>query len=130
MAVDVKVVHKIDKDYVKIEANASRMPTRYFKVPANKADSFCATYKKETSRNNTRNYVSMFLGVLGACGLASFFTKNLKKTAQTIIGVAAGILGVFGASFYSASKAVKNDEKMQKQHNATEIFQEKKKFPI
>ena len=130
MALDVKISQKIDKDFVKVEANSSHAPTRYFKVEKDKADLFCATYKKEASRNTTRNYVAMFVSVLAACGITGVFTNKLSKTLQTVAGIAAGIAGLAGATFYTTKKAISNEDKMLKQFNATEIFEEKKQLPI
>ena len=130
MALDVKISQKIDNNFVKVEANSSHAPTRYFKVEKDKADSFCASYKKEASRNTTRNYVAMFVSVLAACGITGVFTNKLSKTLQTVAGVAAGIVGLAGATFYTTKKAISNEDKMLKQFNATEIFEEKKQLPI
>ena len=131
MAIDVKIASKLDKDFVKVEANSSHAPTRYFKVPKEKADTFCTTYKKDASKNSTRNYIVMFVSVLGACGIAGIFTKNMKKAIQTITGVVAGIAGLIGGSFFSAKKAISNEEKMLNEFKASEIYpQEKKKMPI
>ena len=130
MALEVKVAQKIDKDYVKVEANSPQVPTRYFKVPAPKADSFCSSYEKEAKRNSTRNYVAMFISVLTACGITGIFTKSLNKTLQTVAGITAGLAGLAGATFFSTKKAIANEEEMLKQYNASEIFQDKKKMPI
>ena len=130
MALDVNIVQNIDKTHVKVEAKSSHMPTRYFKVEKNNADAFCANYKKEARRNSTRNYISMFISVVGACGVTGLFTKNQSKTLQRISGIIAGIVGLAGATLYSTKKAISNEDKMLKQHNATEILQTKKKMPI
>lgn len=130
MAIDIKVLQNIDNKYVKVEASSTHAPTRYFKVPKENADSFCTRYKKEGNRNTTRNYVTMFISVLAACGITGIFTKNLNKTAQTISGIVAGIAGLAGATYYSTKKAISNEEKMLQQFNANEIFKEKKELPI
>lgn len=130
MAVTTKINRKLDNDCVQIEITSKKTWTRYFKVPESKADSFCASYKKndkKIKRMSTAAFVlSPFIGTI----IALPFTKNLGRGARTGIGIAAGIASAIGSVFAMAPVIEKNNNKLLKKFDAEEIFYENKNFPI
>ena len=124
MAVTAEITRKFDNGNVQVEKKKKNASTKYYEVPANKADSFIKTYKDRAKKNlyltNSVFAGSILAGVLLASALVKKFVKNkfLKFALPTMGGIVASIAGMMGTWNYIDKK----DNEIIKQHNAKEIF--------
>ena len=130
MGLSVEIGKKLDNNCVEVTVNSPKCPTRFFKVPENKADEFCKQYK-----NNDSNSGFITAGVItgtaiASCSIANILAKNLSKIYRNGIGVLVGIASVLAATVATAPLAVKREEQVLKQFNAIEIEHNRKEFPI
>lgn len=128
MAVEAKVNRVLENDYVQVEVKAKNVGPRYFKVHKDRADEFCASYKKNDKKmtfiTNAFFIASAFLGSL----IAQIFTRNLKnKALQMTIGIVGAAIGAVGSVFGSVGILEKNGKRLLEKFNAEQIFYEDKK---
>lgn len=130
MAIDLKVNRKLDNNYVQVEATSKKTYTKFFKVPQDKVDAFCASYKKHDKNMKYLSNTTFVLSTILGCLLVSPFTKKIGSGARLAIGILAG-MGAATASVFGTAKIMQNkQDKLLKNFNAQEIFYEDKKLPI
>ncbi len=123
MGIDTKITRQLDNNYVQVDVTSKKTEPRYFKVPAQKADSFAKNYKKTDKRisylTNTAFVVSTFAGCIGA----NMLTKNMaNKTLKFVLCTAAGIGGAIASIFATSSYIESQQDKLMKTHQAKEIY--------
>lgn len=125
MGIDAKITSNLDNNCVQVEMkNAKGGPCKYFRVPADKADSFITNYKKNDKNTsfitNTTFVASIFTGVL----LSNYITKKFMKngTLRWIINTIAGIAGATASIVASSNYIDSKNNKLLKQHNAQQIY--------
>ena len=133
MAIDSKISRKFPDNTVQVDVTAKKMPTRYFKLPEEKADSFVKSYNKYDSNTRTISTTLLLLltlagGIIGNKGARDFKAKPFwQYTISTICAMA----GCFGSTLLTADIMQTKEAKLLKAHNAREIsYEENKKFPI
>ncbi len=130
MAVTAQVTQKLDNNNVRVEVSGKKIPTRYFKVPENKADSFCRNFEKN-DRNTGYITGGIIIGaVLGVCTAANILLQKTTPIVRRSVGLAAGVATTIGAMYATAPLTVKREDNLLKEFNASEMNFEKKKFPI
>ena len=102
MAIETKITRKLDNNCVQVEVNGKNMPTRFFKVPEDKADEFCVSYRKNDHGNSLIANTALITSVLGGSFLGSILTGKVFKfekisrlTGGTIMACLAGFSSVF-----------------------------------
>ena len=130
MAVDIKVNRKLDNNHVQIEATSKKSFTRFFKVPEDKADEFCASYKKHENKMKWLSNISFILATMIGCAVVSPLTRKASSGARLGVGVIAGVIGGT-ASVFATSKIMENkSDKLLKSFKAEEIIYNDNSLPI
>lgn len=122
MGLTTEIAGRIDNNYLQVNATSNKTNTKSFRVPAQKADLFMNSYKKQEKRinilTNTAFGVSAFSGVL----LTSLLTKNIKKTAlKYIFNTTGGVALAIGSIVASSKYIERQQEKLLKKFGASEI---------
>lgn len=130
MAVDLKISRKLDNNYVQVDVSSKNMQTKYYRVPQNKADSFCANYKKNDKSMNFKSNAAFIGAAFAGCIGASFLTKNLKSAAKFAIGIVSGVVCGTAATYGMAGAMEKSYKNLLATHGAEQIFYDDKKSII
>ena len=130
MAVHPHITRTLDNNYVQIDVNSKKAPTRYFRVPKTLADEFCKSYKKRDKRDTLiSNGVTFGSGIL-ACAAIYPFTRKIGSTARMTLGIIGGIAAAIGSTILANKIMIPKHEKFIKSFNAEEIYYDNKKFPV
>ena len=123
MAVDIKVARRLSNNYAQVDVTPKNMDTRHYKMPADKVDSFTASYKKFDS--NTRfNSTLLMTGLVLLGGFAGVMIPKLLKARSVVslvCGVAGAVLGDVCSTIITAKNMQKNEEKILKENQAEEL---------
>ena len=130
MAIKLNVTQKLDNNHVQIEVEHPKVPTRYFKVPENKADEFCKAYKQFNTDQSVWSAIRVATPSILLCGIANYLTKNKSKTTQWITGIATGLVSVYTALNLNTKLLINKEDSLLKKHNAEELNFEVKSLPF
>lgn len=123
MGVETEITKSLGSNYVQVDVTSKKEPVRYFKVPAPKADEFCAGYKKQNRKMSIFANTLFGVSTLGGVIIVSLFTKKLKNTfLKYALCTAGGIAGGIGSFFASGNYFENMQQKFLKKFNAKEIF--------
>lgn len=129
MAITTSVTRKFDNNFVQVEVNSTNSNPRYYKVPAEKADSFQAEYIKSSKKMYNWSTILTICSVIGGTGLAIACTQRLSnKLAKFAISAATGILAGVISTYEANKSSVKSHKNMLEEYNAQEIDYSKHKF--
>lgn len=126
-SIEMKVDRKLANNYVQVEATSKKTYTKYFKVPEQKADSFCADYKKHDKKMKRLSNISFIGATIAGCAIVSPLTKNLSSATKLCIGIFAGMVAAVGSVFCTAKVMEKQQNKLLKEFGAEEIFYDENK---
>lgn len=122
MPITSAVTRKFDNNYVQVEIQGKKYDTRYYKVPEDRADSFQAEYKKNSSKAGWVSNGLMILGLAALTAVSYFATKKMEnKSLKTMIAMFAGVTGGIAGTFAGAKIESKNHQNLLYKYNATEI---------
>ena len=127
MSIDAKITNQLDNNNVQVEINRNKGgQTKYFKVPANKADSFIASYKKNDKNTSFITNTAFVASILGGVLLSNFITKKCIKSTSLrwIISTLAGIGGATASVVVSSDYIDSKNKKIIQMHNAQQIYYE------
>ena len=124
MATEINITKKLDNNHVQVEITPKKVPTRYFKVPTQKADEFCKAYKNFDKEQSIWSAVRIAFPTVLLCGIANHFTKGKSKVTQWGAGVGIGILSMMGTMRWNIKTLIKKEDKLLQQFNAQEFEKE------
>lgn len=130
MAISAEIKQKIDNNCVRVEVSGKKVPTRYFRVPEDKADTFCEQYKKNDTRTGYLTGAITVGAVLAVCATINALMQKAAPVVKRSIGIGAGIITAIGSLWATAPLVVKREDKLLNQFGANEISFERTKFPI
>jgi len=131
MAVTTAVTRKFDNNFVQVEVKAKKDEPRYYKVPADKADSFQKEYVANSKKMRRLSDAMFFLSFPVTIGLSYLCTKKIEsKNLRMLIGVIAGIVGGVGTSYAGVNMTIKNHKEFLEKYNSEEIDYSESKLPI
>lgn len=130
MAISAEIKQKIDNNCVRVEVSGKKVPTRYFRVPEDKADIFCEQYKKNDTRTGYLTGAITVGAVLAVCATINALMQKAAPVVKRSIGIGAGIITAIGSLWATAPLVVKREDKLLNQFGANEINFERTKFPI
>ena len=119
MALTSSVVKNYDNGYVKIEIGQKNREPKYYLVPENNADTFEKEYKTNAKKMTWASSLLM-VGVIVATllPLSAVLKKIENKTAQTLCGITAGVIGGMASLFISNNIERKSHSKLLQKFNA------------
>lgn len=122
MGLTTEITGRLDNNCVQVNAVSNKTNIRSFRVPAQKADSFMSSYKKQnkntTFLTNTAFGVSAFAGVL----LTNVFTKKIKSPVLKYILNTLGGVALASTSVIASGKYIDNQQdNLLKKYGASEI---------
>ena len=130
MAVDMKVNRRLDNNYVQVEATSKKTYTKFFKVPQDRVDAFCANYKKHDKNMKILSNTSFVASTILGCLLVSPLTRKISSGARLAVGILAG-MGAATASVFGTAKIMQSkQDSLLKKFKAQEIFYSEKNFPV
>ncbi|MCM1004645.1 MAG: hypothetical protein NC408_09955 [Candidatus Gastranaerophilales bacterium] len=130
MTVDTKLTRNLGNNYVQVEASSKKSWTRYFKVPEDRADEFCASYKNHDKKMKKISNVTFVGAPFLGCILALPLTSRLSGGAKVATGILAGAGMAVGSVFMTASILEKRLNALLKKYDSEELFYDDKKFPV
>lgn len=131
MAITTAVTRKFDNNDVQVEVTSKRQELRYYRVPANNADSFQREYKKNSSKMPWIN-TGLTLGAIVATIVpVSLLTNKIEsRSIRMVLGVLAGLTGGIGSMYLGSEIEAKSHKKLLNKYNAQEIDYSENKFPV
>ncbi|MBE7710508.1 MAG: hypothetical protein E7Z92_00040 [Cyanobacteria bacterium SIG31] len=129
MAVNPIITQKIDENYSQVEIQSKKARTRYFKVPTEKADEFCTSYKKRNKRDTFISNAAFIGSVIAGCSILNAITKNINSAARIALGIIAGVLSAFGAEIGVRSVLAPKHEQFVQNFGAEEFYPEEESSP-
>ena len=131
MAITTAVTRKFDNNYVQVDATTRNGDTKYYKLPAAKADSFQKEYIQNSKEQWWKEVALTTVSVIGAIILASLATKKVESSAARMaVGVGAGAVGGIGSGFLAAKMNVNSHQKLLKKYGAEQLYFEENRLPI
>ena len=123
MAIEVKVLNKLDNRNVLIEINSDKnSKPKYYKVPENNTDTFINEYKRNDKKTSIVANIAFVTSVFAGVIAASLATKKLKSTLfKWLIGTAGGVAGATLSIIGTSEYIEKSKNKLLKEQNAKEI---------
>lgn len=121
MAVELSVTKNIDDKYVQVEAKRARAGASYYRVPKEKADEFCAYYKKFDKKNNRISDLSFFSSVIIGSLAANFLTRNWANIPRTITTVSTALGFGYISDIIAKKSLSKQQQEILANFNAQEI---------
>ena len=126
-----QITRTFNDNTVQVEIKSKKGDNRYYKVPADKADSFQKEYVKNSKKSYNKSLIANFLAAVGAVGVALVATESMtNKLWRGGISLVSGlIIGSF-VSITGHKIAVKSHKEMLDKYNASELHYDNKKLPI
>ena len=123
MSVTTEVIKQPNAPMADVNIKMPSGKTRYFKLPAQNADSFAIEYKKQDKNRSTVSNIAFGFSIFAGVILAKAFTKNITdKTMQFLIGAVGGILGASGSSILCDKFLDSQQNSMIKKYGAQETY--------
>ena len=129
MAVNPVITQKLDDTYSQVEIQSKKARTRYFKVPTERADEFCVSYKKRDKRDNFISNCAFIGSVVAGCSILNIITKNINSAARIALGIIAGVLSAFGAELAVRTTLAPKHEQFVQGFGAEEFYIEEEHSP-
>ena len=126
MAPEINITNKLSNNHVQVEIKSKNVPTRYFKVPEQKADEFCKNYKQFEKKQRINSAIRIAVPAVILCTIANYFTQGKSKLIQWTAGIGLGMAGIMGATRWNVKKLIKKEDELLNKHNAEEIIKEDK----
>jgi len=121
--ITTQIIKPLDNDCVQIDVSSKRMPTRSYKVPKDKADSFCKEYEAMDKKNRISSTLIYFPITFGsACG--GYLLAGLVKAGSFLKIIASCIGAMCGdiASMKINAKIIdKRENALLNTYNAEEV---------
>jgi len=126
-----QITRTFNDNTVQVEIKSKKGDNRYYKVPADKADSFQKEYIKNSKKTYNRSLFANFASAVGAVAIAVMATGNMaSKFWRGAISLASGlVIGTF-VSVTGHKSAIKSHKEMLEKYNASELHYDNKKLPI
>lgn len=132
MAINTEITKIYNDNSVQVAVKTGNSPQRYYKVPAQEADSFQADYKKGSNKmmwtTTALTLLGGFVGMIPAYLLSGKLVAN--NALRFIINIGTGFVGCLAGSAIGDKLGLKNYKKMLAQHGAEEIDPPKSGLPI
>ena len=122
MAVELNIDKKLDNNNVQVRIDSNKIQTRFFKVPAQRADEFCSRYKKFDREETIFSYIKVLVPTLACCATGSVLAKNLSKVWKNVVAIGAGILGGSLAIPLNIKDIAKREKRLLNEFNAEQIY--------
>lgn len=123
MSITTEVIKQPNVSTAEVNIRASGGKTRYFKLPAQNADSFAIEYKKQDKKNSIVSNIVFGFSIFAGVMLAKVFTKNITdKMMQFLIGAVGGIVGASVLSMLCDKFLESQQNSMIKKYGAKETY--------
>ena len=125
-----QITRTFNDNTVQVEVKSKKGVNRYYKVPADKADSFQKEYVKKSKKSYSSALLANFAAAAGAVAIAVIATGSMaSKLWRGVISAVSGlVIGTF-VSVTGHKNEVKSHKELLNKYNASELHYNNK-LPI